>query len=193
MMNNKNIIGNEKPGTAGVKVGPRQIVAAEVTRRSGHRHASSFSRYSLWTTDEARIVTRNPPIQNSPTHVGGYGATGAGGAVNCDTPNRESTIPKSLICSTGLTQVVDFHDIFRYFSCVLMFGERGRLDRRGWSLANHIPGFSFPVGAGRETHPAATGTVALPKHWISKYSRRSASIRGCAPVHQSSETAHASR
>jgi len=44
-----------------------------------------------------------------------------------------------------------------------MLGERGRPDRRGWSLANHIPGF-FPAGARRETHPAATGTVALPKH-----------------------------
>src|SRR5277367_6175262 len=45
-----------------------------------------------------------------------------------------------------------------------MVGERGRLDRRGWRLAKHIPVFSFPAGARRETHRAATETVALPKH-----------------------------
>ncbi|HEX3989226.1 MAG TPA: hypothetical protein VHZ30_07325 [Verrucomicrobiae bacterium] len=57
-------------------------------------------------------------------------------------------------------------------------GERGRLDRSGWRPAKH--GFStlpeyerltnrLMVGtvrwdAGCETHPAATGTVALPRH-----------------------------
>jgi hypothetical protein len=41
--------------------------------------------------------------------------------------------------------------------------QRRRIDRRGWRVANHISGVSFPVGAGRETHPAATETVALPK------------------------------
>jgi hypothetical protein len=45
-----------------------------------------------------------------------------------------------------------------------MLGERGCLDRRVWRLAKHIPGFSYPAEAGRETHPAATGTSALPKH-----------------------------
>jgi len=59
---------------------------------------------------------------------------------------------------------------------MLIRGERGRPDRRVWRLAKHIPCSSFPAGAERETHPAATerseqhktgplsGLVALPKH-----------------------------
>ncbi len=37
------------------------------------------------------------------------------------------------------------------------------LGRRVWRLAKHMPAFCRLAGAGRETHPAATGTVALPR------------------------------
>jgi hypothetical protein len=57
-------------------------------------------------------------------------------------------------------------------------GERDRPSRRVWCLAKHILVWVFPAGAGRETHPVATGTVALPHHRISEYSRLFASIRG---------------
>jgi hypothetical protein len=44
------------------------------------------------------------------------------------------TLRKSLIFKIGLTQVVDFHDIFRYFSCFFTKGE------------NTLGGCAFPFG-----------------------------------------------
>ena len=76
------------------------------------------------------------------------------------------------------TQVVDFLGFSRFFLHVWMLGERDRPGRRVWRLAKHLPGFFFPAGAGRGAHPAATGTVALPRNQKSAHWDLLAFIRG---------------
>src|SRR5580692_2587539 len=93
-MNCKSIEGNERFERVCAEARPRQFGAAEVTRRSGGWPVNWGREGKSWTTDIGGLVS-----QNSPTHVGGYGA-------------------KSLISRLGLLQVVDFHDISGYFSWV---------------------------------------------------------------------------
>ena len=83
------------------------IVAADVSRRSGRSCANCVRPDTIRTTEQASIVIEDPP-----THVGSYRATGA---VNGGVLDPESSISKSLIFRKGLLQVVDFHDSFRYF------------------------------------------------------------------------------
>ena len=90
-------------------------------------------------------------------------------------------------------RVVDFHDFSGYFWWVLMTGERDCAGRRVWRLAKHIPVCFVSAGAGRETHPAAAGTVALPMNRNSEHSRLFASIRGFPPVLESLESPYATR
>jgi hypothetical protein len=111
MMNYKNISGKRRFGWAGVMAKPMQLVAADVSRRSWGGRANFGWQGPLWTTDQASMV-----IQNPPTHVGGYGTAVA---VNWDATDRESSLSKSLICRTGLLQVVDFPDISTYFQWCL--------------------------------------------------------------------------
>ena len=58
-------------------------------------------------------------------------------------------------------------------------GERDRPGRRVWRLAKHFRVSFFAAGVGRETHPAATGTITLPSNQLAENSRPFASIRGC--------------
>ncbi len=89
MKDYKNVEGTGKLGWAFVKPRPSQIVAADVSRRSGRSRARCSPKDKSWTIDQVAMVNRNPP-----THVGGYAATGA---VNCDAPGQESSISNSLI------------------------------------------------------------------------------------------------
>jgi hypothetical protein len=111
MIDYMSVEGNGKSGRAFVKARPSQLVADEVTRRSRASRTNCVLRGTLWVTGQPSTVIRNPP-----THVGSYGATCAGCAVNWDAPNRGSCISKSLILRIGLLQVVDFHDFSGYFS-----------------------------------------------------------------------------
>jgi hypothetical protein len=122
MMNDKSIAGNGKSGWACVKARRSPLVAADVSRRSGRSRANCVHRGMVRTTEQVSIVIEDPP-----THVGSYGATGA---VNGGAPNPESSISKSLICRRGLLQVVDFHDFSRYFLYLSMLGERDQPAKR---------------------------------------------------------------
>jgi hypothetical protein len=100
------------------------------------------------------------------------------------------SLRKSLICRKGLTQVVDFHDICRYFQHVLMPGERDRPGRCGVRLAprsdrkaktRDVFGETPTTAVERsEQHKSGplSGLTALPTNWISEYSRRFVFIRG---------------
>jgi hypothetical protein len=92
MMDEKDISRKRESGRACSEARPRQLVAADVSRRFEGSHANHGGRVPLWTNDSASIVIRNPP-----THVGGYGAPCVGRAVNWDASNRGSSICKSLI------------------------------------------------------------------------------------------------
>jgi hypothetical protein len=91
----------------------------------------------------------------------------------------------SLICRKGLTQVVDFHDICRYFQHVLPLGERlaPRLDRKA-RTRYVFAGTPNTAVEGSEQHESGPlrRLTALPMNRISKHSRVFAFIRGCAPV-----------
>jgi hypothetical protein len=131
MMNYKSVEGSEKSGWTSVKATPSQFVAAEVTRRSGRSRANCVRRCTLWMTDQASVV-----IQNPPPHVGGYRAMCAGRAVNCDAPNRESSISKSLICRIALRKSLIF-TIFLDFS----HGSRGVQ----WRFCSSSPKFRISL------------------------------------------------
>jgi hypothetical protein len=106
-------------------------------------------------------------------------------------PRASASISNSLISKAGFTQVVDFHDSFRYFSYVLMLGERDRLaapkrsdrglGRRGMRLAPRFGGKEINRDVFGETPNTAVETTALPMNQNSKYSRLFEFIRGFMP------------
>ena len=99
-------------------------------------------------------------------------------AIRGSLPGGGASISKSLTCRTSLMQVVDFHDISRYFSHVLMFGERDRPGRCGVRPAPRSGGKENTRDVFGETPNTAVETTALPTDLISEHSRLFASIRG---------------
>jgi hypothetical protein len=93
-------------------------------------------------------------------------------------PPLRCRIRNSLICRIGLTQVVDFPDICRYFLHVLMLGERNRPGRCGVRFAPRPDEYIKTRHVVGEPPTTAVGTTALPSDRISEYSRLFAFIRG---------------
>ena len=131
MMKYKNISGKQKTGWACSEATPSQFVAADVSRRSGRGRADCGGRDPLWTTDQSGMVILNPA-----TLVGSYGAACACRAKSLicrigllqvvDFHDFSGYFSWCLRCMFAallkfpkvqkqLTQVVDFHESFRYF------------------------------------------------------------------------------